>query len=170
MAIRIVRLGSARLPHEGLRLGTVRRPPRGVRKTDYAKHNYFDLWLPTLSPSAAAVHLALKARSEEAWQRFVRRYRREMSAPAPRTLLRLLAALSRRVDLSVGCYCEDETRCHRSILRELLRAQGARLSGARSRADRTSSAPRRVKKAPRPAATDPRTRPPRLRSSRRGSR
>lgn len=127
MAIRVVRLGSPRAPGEGLRLGTVRRPPRGVSRADFARRDYYDLWYPDLAPSAAAVALALRARGEGEWAAFVRRYRREMAAPGPRRAIALLAALSRQTELAVGCYCEDEARCHRSVLRELLREAGARL-------------------------------------------
>jgi uncharacterized protein YeaO (DUF488 family) len=123
MAIRIVRLGSARAAREGLRLGTVRRPPRGVRKEDYAPRNYYDLWLPDLAPSAKLV-----AQAQKNWPGFAKAYRREMNAPAARRLLELLAQLSQQAEFSVGCYCEDEERCHRSILRELLAEHGARLA------------------------------------------
>ena len=123
MAIRIVRLGSPRAPGEGLRLGTVRRPPRGVRKSDYAKLNYYDLWLPDLAPSQKLVTRALKN-----WDAIPKLYRREMQVPAAERLLGLLAALSHQTDFSVGCYCEDESRCHRSVLRELLSEHGARLA------------------------------------------
>lgn len=123
MAIRIVRLGSARAPKEGLRLGTVRRPPRGVRKADYARRDYYDVWLPDLAPSARLV-----ARAQTDWPGFVKAYRREMKAAAAERLFALLAALSQHADFSVGCYCEDEERCHRSILRELLAEHGARLA------------------------------------------
>ncbi len=126
MAIRIVRLGTARESAEGLRLGTVRRPPRGVRKEEYASRDYFDLWLPDLAPSAALVSWA---RSQPvtpgSWETFARRYRSEMARPEPRRLISLLAALSFQADFSVGCYCEDESRCHRSLLRELLVEAGA---------------------------------------------
>ena len=128
MAIRVVRLGSARLHGEGLRIGTVRRPPRGIRKAEYATRNYYDLWLPALSPSAEAVTQALSARVDIDWKRFVRRYRREMAAPSARTLVDLLAALSHQTNFSVGCYCADESRCHRSVLGELLREHGALLA------------------------------------------
>jgi uncharacterized protein YeaO (DUF488 family) len=127
MAIRIVRLGSDRMQGEGLRIGTVRRPPRGIRKADFAAKNYYDLWLPALSPSAEAVTQALSARLDRDWNRFVRRYRREMAEPSARALLDVLAALSRQTDFSVGCYCADESRCHRSVLRELLLERGARM-------------------------------------------
>lgn len=123
MAIRIIRLGSPRAAREGLRLGTVRRPPRGVRKDDYAKLNYYDLWLPDLAPSQKLVTRALKN-----WDGVPKAYRREMQAPAAERLLSLLAALSHQTDFSVGCYCEDEARCHRSVLRELLSEHGARLA------------------------------------------
>lgn len=121
--IRVLRLGSPRARGEGLRLGTVRRPPRGVRKADYARRNYYDLWLPELAPSAALI-----SRAEKNWMRFVRGYRREMRAPGAQRLLGLLARLSRHANLSVGCYCEREERCHRSILRKLLAEHGARVA------------------------------------------
>lgn len=123
MAIRIVRLGSPRAASEGLRLGTVRRPPRGVRKADYARCNYYDLWLPDLAPSAKLV-----AQAQKNWPGFAKAYRREMKAAAAERLIGLLAALSQRADFSVGCYCENEERCHRSILRELLVEHGARVA------------------------------------------
>ena len=127
MSIRIVRLGSPRARGEGLRIGTVRRPPRGVPKREFARRDYYDVWYPELAPSAETVSLALHATSERAWAAFVRRYRREMAEPGPRRTLELLAALSHQTDFSVGCYCEDERRCHRSVLRELLRDLGASL-------------------------------------------
>ena len=127
VAVAVVRLGSERLPHEGLRIGTVRRPPRGVRKTDYARGNYYDVWLPLLAPSAASVKQAQGARSQTDWNRFVKRYRKEMNGTRESQTIELLAALSHRVDFSVGCYCADESRCHRSVLRELLRERRARL-------------------------------------------
>jgi uncharacterized protein YeaO (DUF488 family) len=126
MAVRVVRLGSPRAKREGLRLGTVRRPPRGVAKRDYAKLDYFDLWLPDLAPSAPLVSYALsEPLAPQRWKSYARRYRREMSDPARRRLIALLAALSSRTDFSIGCYCADESRCHRSLLRELLVEQGA---------------------------------------------
>jgi uncharacterized protein YeaO (DUF488 family) len=128
MAIRVVRLGSPRVPGEGLRIGTVRRPPRGVPRSEFARRDSYDVWFPDLAPSAAAVSQALRAASDREWVAFARRYRREMAAPGPRRALELLAALSHRTDLSVGCYCRDERRCHRSVLRELLRGLGARLA------------------------------------------
>ncbi len=125
MAIRIVRLGSPRVRGEGLRIGTVRHPPRGVPKERFASDDWYDVWLPMLSPTAALVHEAQAASTDRAWATFRRRYRSEMRAPAPRQVLALLAALSRTTDLAVGCYCADEARCHRSVLRELLVEAGA---------------------------------------------
>jgi uncharacterized protein YeaO (DUF488 family) len=126
MPIRVVRLGSPRAAGEGLRLGTVRRPPRGVRKEDYARRDYFDVWIPELAPSAPLVKSALSEPFTPArWARFARKYRQEMRAPAAQRLLQLLAALSSTTNLSVGCYCDDEDRCHRSVLRELLTESGA---------------------------------------------
>jgi uncharacterized protein YeaO (DUF488 family) len=127
MALRIVRLGSARLQGEGLRIGTVRRPPRGVAKTAYATRNFYDVWLPMLSPSAALVHEALAARDARGWRSFARKFRSEMKEPDAARTLDLLAALSHSAHMSVGCYCEDESRCHRSILRELLIERGAEI-------------------------------------------
>lgn len=126
MAIRVVRLGSARAPQEGSRVGTVRRPPRGVPKKDYARLGYFDLWLPDLAPSALLVSYALaEPLTPRRWATFGRRYRGEMAKPAPRRLIDLLAALSPQADFSIGCYCADESRCHRSLLRDLLLERGA---------------------------------------------
>jgi uncharacterized protein YeaO (DUF488 family) len=128
MAIRIVRLGTPRNSKEGLRLGTVRRPPRGVRKADYASRNYFNLWLPELAPSAPLVAYALsEPLTAKRWALYARRYRREMLKPASRRLIALLAALSSRTNFSVGCYCEDESRCHRSLLKQLLIDAGAQV-------------------------------------------
>ena len=128
MPIHVVRLGTPRLPDEGPRLGTVRRPPRGVRKEDYARQDWFDHWLPELAPNPDLVSWALaEALTAQRWQRFERTYRREMGEPDRQRLLALLALLSRQASFSVGCYCEDEARCHRSVLRELLREQGAEL-------------------------------------------
>ena len=125
MAIRIVRLGSARHPKEGLRIGTARHPPRGVRKQDFARRNYFDVWLPELAPSAQLVSWLLsESITPKRWADFARRYRREMRTPAARRLVVLLAALSSQTNFSVGCYCEDESRCHRSLLKKLLIEQG----------------------------------------------
>jgi uncharacterized protein YeaO (DUF488 family) len=129
VALRIVRLGTPRSAGEGLRIGTVRRPPRGVRKADYAARNFYDLWLPELAPSAPLVSFALSRPFTPArWALYARRYRREMRGPAPERLIALLAALSSRADFSVGCYCEDERHCHRSLLRELLIEHGARIA------------------------------------------
>lgn len=128
MAVRIVRLGSARGRGEGLRVGTVRHPPRGVPKEQHASQNWYDVWLPELAPSAPLVKLAQAADTAGAWARFVRRYRTEMAAPERAHLLRLLAALSHESDFSVGCYCADEARCHRSVLRALLEELGAKIA------------------------------------------
>ena len=129
MTLRVVRLGSARAKGEGPRIGTVRRPPRGVRRPDYAKLNYYDVWLPELSPSQKVVSWAFSRPWTDArWKLFARKYRREMGRPEPQRLLDLIAALSRTANLSVGCYCEDENRCHRSLLKELLREKGAKLA------------------------------------------
>ena len=125
MPIHVVRLGSPRLPAEGVRIGTVRRPPRGVPKADIASRNYYDVWLPELAPSEELVALAQAARDQKSWQAFVRRYRSEMSRPEKSRLLGLLVALSAQTSFSVGCYCADEHRCHRSVLRELLAEHGA---------------------------------------------
>jgi uncharacterized protein YeaO (DUF488 family) len=127
MAIRVVRLGSERMKGEGLRIGTVRRPPRGVPKNDFAKRDFYDVWLPQLAPSAELVARALAAKSERDWNGFVKAYRREMSEPDAARLLDLLAAMSANTAFSVGCYCEDEARCHRSVLRVLLQEHGAAL-------------------------------------------
>jgi uncharacterized protein YeaO (DUF488 family) len=123
--IRVVRLGSPRAPREGLRLGTVRRPPRGVPKSEYASRDLYDVWVPDLAPSEVLVKQALGASDDRAWKSFVRRYRAEMKRPEARRLLDLLAALSRDTNFAVGCYCADEARCHRSVLRELLIEHGA---------------------------------------------
>lgn len=128
MAISVVRLGSPRARGEGLRLGTVRRPPRGVPKAEHASRDFYDVWLPDLAPSDRLVKQALQASDERAWSSFVKRYRSEMKRPETARLLALLAALSQRTDFSVGCYCPDEARCHRSVLRALLLEHGARLA------------------------------------------
>jgi uncharacterized protein YeaO (DUF488 family) len=125
MSLHIVRLGTPRAAGEGLRLGTVRRPPRGVPKERFAADDWYDVWLPNLAPSAELVKEALAAVSPKEWEAFVRKYRAEMAKPDAARVLDLLAALSHQTDVAVGCYCEDETRCHRSILRELLRERGA---------------------------------------------
>lgn len=125
MAIRIVRLGTPRQPGEGLRLGTVRRPPRGVPKSEFARQDWYDVWFPTLAPSVETMKQGLAAESAAQWTAFARRYRAEMAKPEASRALDLLAALSHQTDFSVGCYCEDESRCHRSLLRALLRERGA---------------------------------------------
>ncbi len=131
MSIRVVRLGAPRAPHEGLRLGTVRRAPRGVTKQDYARLDYFDVWIPELAPSAPLVAWARSAPgAERRWPAFARRYRREMSTPGARRLIALLAALSGQTNFSIGCYCADESRCHRSLLRAILADAGARFTDA----------------------------------------
>jgi uncharacterized protein YeaO (DUF488 family) len=128
MPVAVVRLGMSRTPDEGLRLGTVRRPPRGVPKAQIARRDFYDVWLPILAPSAELVALAQGSPDERTWKTFVRRYRAEMKAPEAARTLDLLAALSRRTSFSVGCYCEDESRCHRSVLRALLVEHGAELA------------------------------------------
>jgi uncharacterized protein YeaO (DUF488 family) len=128
MAIRFVRLGDPRASGEGLRLGTVRRPPRGVPKAEYASRDFYDVWLPELAPSEALVKMAQGAADARAWRTFVRRYRAEMKSPSAARLLILLSALSQSTAFSVGCYCPDESRCHRSVLRALLEEHGARLA------------------------------------------
>lgn len=127
MTVRIVRLGSPRNRGEGIRIGTVRRPPRGVPKSEFASGNWYDAWFPNLAPSPGTVKLALHARTPADWKSFVRKYRAEMAEPGNAHAIGLLAALSKHANFSVGCYCEDEKRCHRSILRELLRENGAKL-------------------------------------------
>lgn len=128
MAVRIVRLGSPRASNEGLRIGTVRHPPRGVPKSQFAARDWYDVWYPNLAPAADTVRQALGAKSPAQWRAFVRQYRKEMATPDNARTLDLLAALSHRTDFSVGCYCEDESRCHRAVLRELLREKGAALA------------------------------------------
>jgi uncharacterized protein YeaO (DUF488 family) len=128
MAIRIVRLGTPRAQDEGLRLGTVRRPPRGVPKVQLAARDFYDVWMPGVAPSEALLKTARQSLDDEKrWKAFVRRYRSEMNRPEAARLLDLLAALSHGTNFSVGCYCEDETRCHRSLLRALLKDRGATL-------------------------------------------
>lgn len=128
MAIRIVRLGSPRAADEGLRIGTVRRPPRGVPKSEFASQDWYDVWFPNLSPTPALVKEAQEAASERDWAAFARKYRAEMASPDNARTLDLLAALSHQTNFSVGCYCADEARCHRSILRTLLVEKGAKLA------------------------------------------
>lgn len=125
MPVRSVRLGEPRARGEGLRLGTVRRPPRGVPKAEFASRDFYDVWVPDLAPSEPLVKRALQAKDDKAWRRFVRQYRAEMKRPEARRLLDLLAALSRTSSFSVGCYCADESRCHRSVLKALLVEHGA---------------------------------------------
>ncbi len=127
MAISVLRLGTPRTPGEGLRVGTVRRPPRGVPKSEFSKRDYYDVWLPNLSPSQELVAMGQSARDERSWKTFRRRYRAEMNKPDASRVLDLLAALSHQTDFSLGCYCENESSCHRSILRELLAERGAAL-------------------------------------------
>lgn len=127
MAVRIVQLGTKRAPDEGVRIGTVRRPPRGVPKSAYSSGDWYDVWLPNLAPSPETVKLGLAAESERQWSRFVKRYRTEMAKPENGRVLDVLAALSHGANFSVGCYCEDETRCHRSVLRQLLLDRKARV-------------------------------------------
>ena len=126
--IRVVRLGTRRAPAEGPRLGTVRRPPRGVPRARFAKDDWYDAWLPDLAPSEALVRQGLRAQSAKDWEAFAKKYRREMSSPDKLRLLDLLALLSQTTNFSVGCYCEDEARCHRSELRRLLAERGALLA------------------------------------------
>ncbi len=128
MAISIVRLGTPRKRGEGLRIGTVRRPPRGVKKADFARLDYYDVWFPNLSPDQELVHQALTSTSEKEWNAFKRKFRQEMNAPDRSRELDVLAAMSHQSNFSVGCYCEDENRCHRSVLRELFKERGADLS------------------------------------------
>lgn len=129
MPIRIVRLGSPRKPGEGLRIGTVRRPPRGVPKADFASRDFYDVWLPEVAPSEELLKAGRAAQDDDArWRTFVKRYRAEMSRPEAGRILDLLAALSKETSFSVGCYCADESRCHRSVLRELLAGRGALLA------------------------------------------
>src|SRR5580700_6931996 len=125
MPIRIVQLGTPRVPGEGLRLGTVRRPPRGVAKSDFARLDYYDVWFPNLSPSAELVKEALGASDQKAWISFVRKFRHEMNESDRSRELDMLAALSHQTNFSLGCYCKLESRCHRSVLRELLTERGA---------------------------------------------
>lgn len=125
MAVRIVRLGSKRVPGEGVRIGAVRRPPRGVPKAELARRDFYDVWLPNLAPSEALLKRAKSGDDERDWRAFTRAYRAEMGRPEARRVLDLLAALSRQTDFAVGCYCDNEARCHRSILRRLLAERGA---------------------------------------------
>lgn len=127
MSVKIVRLGAPRLPGEGIRIGTVRRPPRGVPRDKFASEDWYDVWFPNLAPSVATLQLGLAAKTAAHWSAFARKYRAEMAKPGPRHDLALLARLSHSADFSVGCYCEREERCHRSLLRQLLEECGAKL-------------------------------------------
>lgn len=127
MGVRIVRLGSSRIEGEGLRIGTVRRPPRGVPKTEFARRDFYDVWFPNLAPSVETMKLGQGAETPARWAAFVRKYRAEMARPENSHAISLLASLSAQTNFSVGCYCEEEARCHRSVLRELLAAAGAAL-------------------------------------------
>lgn len=128
MAVHIVRLGSARIRGEGLRIGTVRRPPRGVPKSEFSSQNWYDVWFPNLSPSVETMKMGQSASTDKQWLAFIRKYRAEMAAPENSRTLDLLAALSHHADFSVGCYCQDEGRCHRSELRKLLAEKGAKIA------------------------------------------
>lgn len=128
MSVRVVRLGTPRAKGEGLRIGTVRRPPRGVPKAEFASQDWYDVWYPNLAPGADLVKQALEAKSDKDWAVFVRKYRAEMADADNSRTLDLLAALSHQADFSVGCYCEDEARCHRSVLRALLAERAAKLA------------------------------------------
>lgn len=127
MAVRVVRLGSNRIEGEGLRIGTVRRPPRGVPKAEFSSQNWYDIWFPNLSPSPETMKIGKNASTDKEWHMFKKKYRAEMATPENSRILELLAALSRQTDFSVGCYCKDEARCHRSVLKELLIEKGARI-------------------------------------------
>lgn len=128
MSVRVVRLGTPRAKGEGIRIGTVRRPPRGVPKSEFGKQDWYDVWFPNLAPGVGTMKLGQAAESASQWAAFVRKYKAEMAEPAAKHDLELLAALSHTTDFSVGCYCEDENRCHRSILRQLLVENGAKLA------------------------------------------
>ena len=127
MSIQIVRLGTKRNNNEGIRIGTVRRPPRGVKKSEYASQNWYDVWLPNVAPTSELMKLGQSAESDKEWSIFVKKYRAEMFVPEKNRILDLLATLSHNTNFSVGCYCENEARCHRSILRQLLAEKGAKL-------------------------------------------
>lgn len=128
MTVRIVRLGTPRSKGEGLRIGTVRRPPRGVPASKFASEDWYDVWYPNLAPSLETMKQALQAESERDWAKFVKKFRAEMAKPDAKRSLDVLAALSKTASFSVGCYCENESRCHRSILRELLKERGAKIA------------------------------------------
>lgn len=125
MAVHIVRLGAKRIPNEGIRIGTVRRPPRGVPKGEYSAQNWYDVWFPNLSPSPQTLKLGQKAKNENEWKNFLRKFRAEMATSENGRTLDLLAALSHQSNFSIGCYCADEQRCHRSVLRALLLERNA---------------------------------------------
>ncbi len=127
MSVRVVRLGTARVPGEGPRIGTVRRPPRGVPKSQFSKRNWYDVWFPNLAPSLSTMKLGLAAKTPAQWSAYARKYNAEMAEPAARHDLELLATLSHTASFSVGCYCENEERCHRSILKRLLVERGAKV-------------------------------------------
>jgi uncharacterized protein YeaO (DUF488 family) len=127
MVVRVIRLGSDRIEGEGLRIGTVRRPPRGVAKTEFASQNWYDVWFPNLAPSAETVKLGQSAKSDKEWLAFAKKYRAEMATSENSRTLDLLAALSHRTNFSVGCYCENENHCHRSVLRALLKEKGGKV-------------------------------------------
>jgi uncharacterized protein YeaO (DUF488 family) len=127
MSVRVVRLGTPRARDEGLRIGTVRRPPRGVPKTEFARRNFYDVWFPNLSPSLETMKIALSAKTDAEWSAFVRKFKAEMAQPAAKHDIELLAALSHTTDFAIGCYCENEERCHRSILKQLLIEAGAKV-------------------------------------------
>lgn len=133
MAVRIVRLGSDRVEGEGLRIGTVRRPPRGVPKTEFSTQNWYDVWFPNLSPSPETMKIGKDVKTDKEWLAFEKKYRAEMATPENTHALELLVALSHHTDFSVGCYCKDEARCHRSVLRKLLIEKGAKVEGSHSR-------------------------------------
>jgi uncharacterized protein YeaO (DUF488 family) len=127
LAIRIVRLGSERIKGEGVRIGTVRRPPRGVLKSEFASQNWYDVWFPNLAPSVETMKLGQAAKTPAEWSKFIKKYRTEMATPESSHAIELLATLSHHSNFSVGCYCEDEAHCHRSVLRELLTEKGAKI-------------------------------------------
>ena len=127
MAVRVLQLGTERQPEEGLRIGTVRRPPRGVPKSEFAAQNWYDVWLPNLAPSPETMKLGQSVTTDRQWAAFEKRYRSEMARPETARVLELLAALSHQTNFSVGCYCENEARCHRSILRTMLKERGAKI-------------------------------------------
>ena len=127
MSVRIVKLGTPRQRDEGVRIGTVRRPPRGVPKSEFAKQNWYDVWFPTLAPTVETMKLGQQAQTPAQWAAFIKKYRAEMAAPDASRAIDVLAALSHHGQFSVGCYCEDETQCHRSVLRALLRERGAEI-------------------------------------------